>query len=342
MLSLAGIPPFPGFVAKFLIFRNVMAAGLHAVCGARPGRRATSASTSTCASIQYLFMSPEAPVARRGTPHPLVLAAMVLCLMLVALAVAGPQHDLGAVGGAGVSTSRHSPDWTPMIVPLAFTCHSGSAARCRSRCAPRCPVACRVVASRHRVPLKVRSSRPRWSRTAGWTGRCSPDLQSAAQRVRVAGDVQAAARSGADELGRCGGGRGRRRERDAQGRGGGERGAQGRPGTSPRRRADCPCWWHNSSFEGAVGGCGACVTGHNGMSVTGNTCDASRSSWRRRKRPPGKPPGRPPPHAPGQVKVCSRERPEPKRTCNDRDPPTTVAPAADQAAPRSHTGAAWT
>ena len=27
MLSLAGIPPFPGFVAKFLIFRNVMAAG---------------------------------------------------------------------------------------------------------------------------------------------------------------------------------------------------------------------------------------------------------------------------------------------------------------------------
>ena len=27
MLSLAGIPPFPGFVAKFLIFKNVMAAG---------------------------------------------------------------------------------------------------------------------------------------------------------------------------------------------------------------------------------------------------------------------------------------------------------------------------
>ena len=26
MFSLAGIPPFPGFVAKFLIFKNVMAA----------------------------------------------------------------------------------------------------------------------------------------------------------------------------------------------------------------------------------------------------------------------------------------------------------------------------
>ena len=35
LLSLAGIPPFPGFVAKFLIFRNVMAAGftLYAVLG---------------------------------------------------------------------------------------------------------------------------------------------------------------------------------------------------------------------------------------------------------------------------------------------------------------------
>jgi NADH:ubiquinone oxidoreductase subunit 2 (subunit N) len=27
MLSLAGIPPLPGFVAKFLIFKNVIAAG---------------------------------------------------------------------------------------------------------------------------------------------------------------------------------------------------------------------------------------------------------------------------------------------------------------------------
>ena len=35
MLSLAGIPPFPGFVAKFLIFKNVIAAGytMYAVLG---------------------------------------------------------------------------------------------------------------------------------------------------------------------------------------------------------------------------------------------------------------------------------------------------------------------
>lgn len=35
VLSLAGIPPFPGFVAKFLVFRNVMDAGYtaHAVMG---------------------------------------------------------------------------------------------------------------------------------------------------------------------------------------------------------------------------------------------------------------------------------------------------------------------
>jgi NADH-quinone oxidoreductase subunit N len=35
LLSLAGIPPFPGFVAKFLIFKNVIAAGytLYAVLG---------------------------------------------------------------------------------------------------------------------------------------------------------------------------------------------------------------------------------------------------------------------------------------------------------------------
>ena len=39
MLSLAGIPPFPGFVAKFLIFKNVMAAGHTALRRARPRRQ---------------------------------------------------------------------------------------------------------------------------------------------------------------------------------------------------------------------------------------------------------------------------------------------------------------
>ena len=47
MLSLAGIPPFPGFVAKFLIFKNVMAAGftVYAVLGLV---RSYLGSTSTC------------------------------------------------------------------------------------------------------------------------------------------------------------------------------------------------------------------------------------------------------------------------------------------------------
>jgi len=82
MLSLAGIPPFPGFVAKFLIFKNVMAAGftLYAVLGLIASYMGIYFYLR---AIQYLFMSPEAPVARRGSPHPLVLAAMLLCLMLV-------------------------------------------------------------------------------------------------------------------------------------------------------------------------------------------------------------------------------------------------------------------
>ena len=39
MLSLAGIPPLPGFVAKFLIFRNVIDAGFTIVRRAGPGRQ---------------------------------------------------------------------------------------------------------------------------------------------------------------------------------------------------------------------------------------------------------------------------------------------------------------
>ena len=38
MLSLAGIPPFPGFIAKFLIFKNVIAAGF-TLRSARPDRK---------------------------------------------------------------------------------------------------------------------------------------------------------------------------------------------------------------------------------------------------------------------------------------------------------------
>ena len=58
MLSLAGIPPFPGFVAKFLIFRNVFAAGYttYAVLGLVASYIGIYFYLRV---IQYLFMSPE-------------------------------------------------------------------------------------------------------------------------------------------------------------------------------------------------------------------------------------------------------------------------------------------
>ena len=50
MLSLAGIPPLPGFIGKFLIFKNVIAAG-YITYAVLASSAAISASTSTCASF---------------------------------------------------------------------------------------------------------------------------------------------------------------------------------------------------------------------------------------------------------------------------------------------------
>ena len=65
MLSLAGIPPFPGFVAKFLIFKNVIAAGwtTYAVLGLVGSYLGIYFYLRV---IQYLFMSPAAADAGRG------------------------------------------------------------------------------------------------------------------------------------------------------------------------------------------------------------------------------------------------------------------------------------
>ena len=65
MLSLAGIPPLPGFVAKFLIFRNVIAAGFthYAVLGLVGSYLGIYFYLRV---IQYMFMSTEAPAARRA------------------------------------------------------------------------------------------------------------------------------------------------------------------------------------------------------------------------------------------------------------------------------------
>jgi NADH-quinone oxidoreductase subunit N len=80
MLSLAGIPPFPGFIAKFLIFKNVIAAGhtTYAVLGLVGSYLGLYFYLRV---VQVMFMSAEpAPVQGRGAA-PLALAATGLCLV---------------------------------------------------------------------------------------------------------------------------------------------------------------------------------------------------------------------------------------------------------------------
>ena len=79
MLSLAGIPPFPGFVAKFLIFRNVMAAGhtTYAVLGLVGSYLGIYFYLRL---LQFMFMSPDAPIAGTAPRRGLALAASAACL----------------------------------------------------------------------------------------------------------------------------------------------------------------------------------------------------------------------------------------------------------------------
>jgi NADH-quinone oxidoreductase subunit N len=79
MLSLAGIPPFPGFVAKFLIFKNVMAAGFttYAVLGLVGSYVGIYFYLRV---IQYLFMSGGEPVAAARVQGRLPLYAGFMCL----------------------------------------------------------------------------------------------------------------------------------------------------------------------------------------------------------------------------------------------------------------------
>ena len=78
MLSLAGIPPLPGFVAKFLIFKNVMAAGYttYAVLGLVGSYLGIYFYLRV---IQYMFMSADAPGATRGVARSLALGTSLLC-----------------------------------------------------------------------------------------------------------------------------------------------------------------------------------------------------------------------------------------------------------------------
>ena len=94
MLSLAGIPPFPGFVAKFLIFRNVMSAGhtTYAVLGLVGSYLGIYFYLRV---IQLMFMSADAAVAREGGRHRLAFGATVACLLAAMLVAVFPGWVIG-------------------------------------------------------------------------------------------------------------------------------------------------------------------------------------------------------------------------------------------------------
>jgi len=79
MLSLAGIPPLPGFVAKFLIFKNVMEAGytLYAVLGLVGSYLGIYFYLRV---IQLMFMSAGEVDDGRGAPRRLMRSASLLSL----------------------------------------------------------------------------------------------------------------------------------------------------------------------------------------------------------------------------------------------------------------------
>jgi len=93
MLSLAGIPPFPGFVAKFLIFRNVVASGhvLVAVLGLVGSYLGIYFYLRV---IQLMFMSPDAAVAA-GKRQRLALGASVVCVTAAILVAVFPGWVIG-------------------------------------------------------------------------------------------------------------------------------------------------------------------------------------------------------------------------------------------------------
>ncbi len=89
MLSLAGLPPLPGFVAKFLVFRNVLDAGytIYAVAGLVASYLGLYFYLQV---IQYLFMAEHEPAAAVGSSRRYAFAASVLCLVPVLLLMLFP------------------------------------------------------------------------------------------------------------------------------------------------------------------------------------------------------------------------------------------------------------
>lgn len=100
MLSLAGFPPFPGFVAKFLIFKNVLAAGYttYAVIGLVGSYLGVYFYLRV---IQLMFMSVEeesaAPVVVVRRESALALSGTVLCLVATVALMIVPGWLIGAL-----------------------------------------------------------------------------------------------------------------------------------------------------------------------------------------------------------------------------------------------------
>ena len=96
MLSLAGIPPLPGFVAKFLVFKNVMAAGytLYAVLGLVGSYVGIYFYLRV---IQFMFMTPAEGHAEPRRARHYAVATCLICLIPALLLALFP----GAVIGRG-------------------------------------------------------------------------------------------------------------------------------------------------------------------------------------------------------------------------------------------------
>jgi NADH-quinone oxidoreductase subunit N len=96
MFSLAGIPPLPGFVAKFLIFRNVIEAGytLYAVLGLVGSYLGIYFYLRV---LQYMFMSPAPAELKPQSQAALALGAMVVCLVPAVILMVYPGGLLGGL-----------------------------------------------------------------------------------------------------------------------------------------------------------------------------------------------------------------------------------------------------
>jgi NADH-quinone oxidoreductase subunit N len=96
LLSLAGIPPLPGFVAKFLIFKNVIAAGhtTYAVLGLVGSYLGIYFYLRV---IQYMFMSEEPVAAGHRGAGALAVGAALACLAAAIVLGVYPAVMLGRV-----------------------------------------------------------------------------------------------------------------------------------------------------------------------------------------------------------------------------------------------------